>query len=169
MNQKANIIKHLPIEIIQEIFAHLLLHHPAASAGHCDYNKMVHQLGQAKPCICWQLDILSVSMVCKSWYLVSLELLQSRQVLAMSNNNTVAWLPLVNHAGYQRDYPFRARLTQLLKESCITHCVFHRQVECLVIDFASFNTIHREKLKSGNAYVIRKSKYTFNNCYYLMD
>jgi hypothetical protein len=158
MNHQVDKIKQLPIEITREIITHLLLQHQTAQEPFtfdCHYNnKTIHRFGQDGLCICWQLDLLSVTMVCKSWYLIGLELMQSR----INNNNTLPWLPLVNHAGYQRVYPFRARLTRLLKESRSTNHTFHQQVKHLVIDFASFDTIRREKLKSSNIFVKKKSK-----------
>jgi hypothetical protein len=60
------------------------------------------------------------------------------------------WLPLLNYAGYQRGgYPFRSRLVGLLEESRYLNLVFHQLVRHLVIDFASFDTIRREKVKSN--------------------
>jgi len=112
--------------------------------------------------VCWQLDLLSVAMVCKSWYLIGLEFMQSASAaIAITGNNAsnqLPWMPLVNHPSHSRSYPFRSRLVKLLKESSLANLAFHQQVRHLVIDFASFDTIRREKSKSTNMMIKKKGR-----------
>lgn len=122
----------VPVEIIREIFSSL---------------SMQHKKGCNGVCMCWQLDLLSVSMVCKSWYSIAVEFVKYKD----------PWLPLLNYASHQRTYPFRSRLVKLLNESKLSNLIFHYSVRHLVIDFASFDTISREKTKN-NMLVKRKGK-----------
>ncbi|KAI9473905.1 MAG: hypothetical protein EXX96DRAFT_579822 [Benjaminiella poitrasii] len=152
-------IQQLPIEILREIFTQLLLQHTNSNSCHFIPEKnglypnnaatRYFRYGESGSCVCWQLDLLSVSMVCKSWYVISLELLESRPIVKMHQGQTPSWLPLMNHASFQRNYPFRSKLIKILKESYLANLVFHQQVRHLVIDFASFDTIRREKTKNN--------------------
>ncbi|KAK4519964.1 uncharacterized protein ATC70_010208 [Mucor velutinosus] len=71
-------------------------------------------------------------------------------------SNQLPWLPLVNHPSYSRSYPFRSRIVKLLKESRMANLAFHQQVRHLVIDFASFDTIRREKSKTTNMMIKKR-------------
>ncbi|KAL9553350.1 hypothetical protein MBANPS3_003324 [Mucor bainieri] len=102
-------------------------------------------------------------MVCKSWYLIGLEFMQFASASAAATGksakcppNQLPWLPLVNHPSYSRSYPFRSRLVKLLKESKMANLAFQQQVHHLVIDFASFDTIRREKSKSTNMMIKKR-------------
>ncbi|KAG1107234.1 hypothetical protein G6F42_016443 [Rhizopus arrhizus] len=82
----------------------------------------------------------------------------SAAIATTGNNasNQLPWMPLVNHPSHSRSYPFRSRLVKLLKESSLANLAFHQQVRHLVIDFASFDTIRREKSKSTNMMIKKK-------------
>lgn len=123
----------VPVEIIREIFTSLSRQHKKDCLG---------------PCMCWQLDLLSVSMVSKSWYAIATEFLKHKE----------PWLPLLNYASHQRTFPYRSRLVKLLSESHVSNLIFHHSVRHLVIDFASFDTIRREKSKN-NIMIKRKGTY----------
>jgi hypothetical protein len=138
----------LPVEILREIFSHLLLQHQQQKAI-CKYK------GSNNKCQCWQLDLLSISMVCKSWSSIAFE------YMMYHSNNQEGWLPLLNfYGGNQRSFPFRSRLVKLLAESKLSNLSLHNSVRHLVIDFASFDTIRREKTKN-NTIVKRKGKYYY--------
>lgn len=126
----------IPVEIIREIFSSL---------------SSQHKHGCIQPCMCWQLDLLSVSMVSRSWYAIAVEFVKHQE----------PWLPLLNYASHQRTYPFRSRLVKLLNESKMSNLIFHHAVRHLVIDFASFDTIRREKSRN-NLVVKRKGKLQVN-------
>ncbi|GAA5811834.1 hypothetical protein MFLAVUS_005279 [Mucor flavus] len=99
--------------------------------------------------MCWQLDLLGVSMVSKSWYSIAVEFMN------YSQDNVMPWLPLLNYASHQRTFPFRSRLVKLLDESRLLNLVFHDTVSHLIIDLASFDSIRRERTKN-NMIVKRK-------------
>lgn len=141
----------LPVEVNREIFRYLLLQHSYADNffGHddekrCRYLSQKHCLypnqtmlryfryGEDGKCICWQLDILSVSMVCRTWYHICADLLK--------NQKAQPWLHLLNLPSFRRTYPFRPRLIQLLKESYYTNSCIRKQIKNLVIDFKSFDS-----------------------------
>ncbi|KAG2210524.1 hypothetical protein INT47_002466 [Mucor saturninus] len=84
-------------------------------------------------------------MVSRSWYAIAVEFVKHED----------PWLPLLNYASHQRTYPFRSRLVKLLGESKLSNLIFHHAVRHLVIDFASFDTIRREKSRN-NVMVKRK-------------
>ncbi|KAI7907540.1 uncharacterized protein BX663DRAFT_481865 [Cokeromyces recurvatus] len=157
-------IEQLPVEIVREIFIQLLLQHTNSSKCHFlpekngFYPKYVSTryspYGEnGTYCLCWQLDLLSISMVCRTWHSISIDLMGSHSIIKYHPSPT-SWLSLLNHASYQRNYPFRSKLVKLLKESSMANLDFHRQVCHLVIDFASFDTIRREKTK--NNIIIKK-------------
>lgn len=143
-------VKSLPVEITREIFLHLLSQHQnIPGTTRCKY------INNRSTCTCWQLDLLSISMVCKSWYAIAVEMMLFYQE---KSSNGMPYLPLLNYAGQQRTYPFRSRLKSLFAESRLSNLIFHHLVRHLVIDFASFDTIRREKQKN-NSFIKRKSKH----------
>lgn len=154
----------LPTEILREIFTCLIFQH--VDNKFCKYEKAAHSTNKQHQCICWQLDLLSVSLVCKSWYRICLELVQSRLASSMNDYQykNAPWLALLNYANFQRAYPFRSRMASLLKESKSANLIFHKQVKHLVIDFASFDTIRREKV-SNNLVIKRKGMLCIESTY----
>ncbi|GAN03908.1 hypothetical protein MAM1_0051c03364 [Mucor ambiguus] len=181
---QSNQITQLPVEITREIFTHLLLQHvhppsvATSSTSQCRFisaksgalypnhaTSRYFRYGEDGTCVCWQLDLLSVAMVCKSWYLIGLEFMQSASASTAATgksakfpSNQAPWLPLVNHPSYSRSYPFRSRLVKLLKESRMANLAFQQQVRHLVIDFASFDTMRREKSKSTNMMIKKRER-----------
>lgn len=152
---KRAVVNETPVEIIREIFSHLIMQHSSSSLSSLQKknNCLAANSNKDNMCLCWQLDLLSVSMVCKSWYSIAVEFMDF-----YSQSNVMPWLPLLNYASHQRSYPFRSRLVKLMRESRFSNLIFHDAVRHLVIDFASFDTIRREKQKN-NSIVKRKSKF----------
>ncbi|RCH83898.1 hypothetical protein CU098_002996 [Rhizopus stolonifer] len=136
-----SIVQQLPVEITREIFSYILLQH-----GHdaCRYTSNTRHLryGEDGHCTCWQIDMLNVAMVCQSWYLISMETMQSHQATFL-----LPWPSLLNYASHQRNFPFRSKLIQLLQESQKMNVALAQHVRHLMIDFASFDTIKPEKLR----------------------
>lgn len=147
MNSSSRILQ-LPVEILLEIFTILLSQHSYTKNffGHndekrCRYLSPKHCLypaqtvyryfryGEDGTCICWQLDLLSISMVCKGWNFICRDLLKKEP----------QWLHLVNLPTFKRTYPFRLQIVRLLKESYSTNLEARQQVKRLMIDFASFD------------------------------
>ncbi|KAI8080342.1 hypothetical protein BDF21DRAFT_418844 [Thamnidium elegans] len=135
----SHILTSIPVEIVREIFSYLRIHN---NKSPCKINTPGQQRNKDS-CMCWQLDLLSVSMVSKSWYSIAVEFMN------YSQKNVMPWLPLLNYASHQRTFPFRSRLVKLLDESRLLNLVFHHTVSHLIIDLASFDTIRRERTKNN--------------------
>lgn len=127
-------IIHLPTEIISEIFKQLIIHTKQRNHVNCSYDT-----DNRNVCLCWQLDILSVSMVCLRWYTIA---------SCMIEETKEPWTALMNHINKQRMYPFRSRLVKLLGESRQSHLFFHLRIRHLTIDFLSSEA--NDKGKEGN-------------------
>ncbi|CEP15590.1 hypothetical protein [Parasitella parasitica] len=153
-------ITQLPTEITIEVFRHLMkhdIHHPLSLP--CKFIPKKRNLGHANSrclnynsddvCLCWQLDLLSAVMVCKSWYLIGLEIIRPPAQVNLQGIQ-LPWLPLINYSDDSRKYPFRSRLVSLMKESKLANLAFHREVRHLEIDFASFDTIPSRSAQNNN-------------------
>lgn len=143
----SHVLTSIPVEIVREIFWYLRIHNNKSA---CKINTP-GQKGNKEKCMCWQLDLLGVSMVSKSWYSIAVEFMN------YSQDNVMPWLPLLNYAGHQRTFPFRSRLVKLLDESRLLNLVFHDTVSHLIIDLASFDSIRRERT-NNNMIVKRKGR-----------
>lgn len=120
-------IIHLPTEIIREIFKQLIIQNKKHAKQHNHVN-CFYDTHNRNICLCWQLDILSVSMVCSRWYTIA---------SCMIEETKEPWTALMNHTNKQRMYPFRSRLVKLLNESRQAHLFFHLRIRHLAIDFLS--------------------------------
>lgn len=140
----SHVLTSIPVEIVREIFWYLRIHNNKSPC--CKINT------PGNKCMCWQLDLLGVSMVSKSWYSIAVDFMNYN-----SQDNVMPWLPLLNYASHQRTFPFRSRLVKLLDESRLLNLVFHDTVSHLIIDLASFDSIRRERTKN-NTIIKRKGK-----------
>jgi hypothetical protein len=106
----------LPIELFISVFTH-------ASACPHEKTRKTRQIS----CMCSQIELLNISMVCSSWHRIA------------SSIMTSPWPLLVNFPGIRRTYPYRHRISQLLQESKRLNLDFHRHVNQLVLDFSSLD------------------------------
>lgn len=138
-------IHNLPIEIIKEIFLQLSRH------THTHVCKYCLTLGK-NPCRCWQLDLLTVALVCSHWYSIA------SHVIQITERIQPPWMQLLNLTGQQRSYPLRSKLINLLNESRHRSLFFHSRVRHLVIDFKTFGITEKPKLKKGNFFFFKQAE-----------
>ncbi|CEJ04705.1 hypothetical protein RMCBS344292_18660 [Rhizopus microsporus] len=139
----ATTIHNLPIEIIKEIFLQLSRHTHTHVCKYC--------LSSGKsPCRCWQLDLLTVALVCSHWYSIA------SHVIQITERIQPPWMQLLNLTDQQRSYPLRPKLINLLNESRHRSLFFHSRVRHLVIDFKTFGITEKPKLKKDDTSDVMK-------------